>query len=211
MANATGWELVAEQRRSFADMIEGLEGKGNHETLCGHWTVEQVSAHLLTFTNLSFPRFMGNMFKHRFDYDAMADSVAKRFAEQKSLNEIAADLRANAGKQSAIPGFPAEMTLSDVTVHRQDIRRPLELGVDLDEGVAEAVLGFLTTHKQAKAIIDPSVLDKVKLVATDRDWSFGSGATVEGPAEALIMGLAGRPVSADLSGDGVAMLGTTND
>lgn len=206
MSNATGWDLVAEQRISFADMIEGLEDKAGHATLCGHWTVHQVAAHLLTFTNLSFPKFMGNMLKNRFNYDVMADKVATAFAAEKSLSEVAADLRRNATKESALPGFPAEMTLSDITIHRQDIRRPLGLGVDLDDGVAEAVLGFMTTHKQAKNLFDTSLLDGLRLVATDLDWSYGSGQTIEGTAEALIMGLAGRAVTEDLTGDGVARL-----
>jgi hypothetical protein len=60
-------------------------------------------------------------------------------------------------------------------------------------------------HKQAK-VVDPAKLARVGLVATDRDWRFGSGATVEGPFEAIIMALAGRPVASDLSGDGVAIL-----
>ncbi len=206
MTNPTGWDLVAQQRRTFADMIEGLEEHKDHATLSGHWTVHQVAGHLLTFTNMSFPSFMGNLIKNRFDYDTMADKVATRFASEKSLAEIAADLRTNAAKESAMPGFPAELTLSDVTIHRQDIRRPLGLGTDLDEGVAEAVLGFMTTHKQAKNLFDPARLNGLQLTATDRDWSFGSGDVVEGPAEAIILALTGRPVAADLTGPGVATL-----
>ena len=34
----------------------------------------------------------------------------------------------------------------------------------------------------------------LKLVATDLDWTAGSGPTVEGPAEALLMAIAGRGV-----------------
>ncbi len=206
MTNPTGWALVAQQRRSFADMIEGLEDQKDHATLSGHWTVHQVAGHLLTFTNMSFPSFMGNLIKNRFDYDTMADKVATRFASEKSLAEIAADLRANAAKESAMPGFPAELTLSDVTIHRQDIRRPLGLGTDVAPNVIDAVLHFMTTHKQAKNIFDVARLNDVRLVATDADWSFGSGAAVEGPAEAIILALAGRRVEADLEGDGVANL-----
>lgn len=204
---STGWALVAEQRRSFADLIEGLtEAQAQQPSLCGHWTVHQVAAHLLTFTELSLPAFMWNMAKNRFDYDTAADRIATRFAAEKSMAQIAADLRAKAAKESALPMFPAEMTLADVTIHRQDIRRPLGLGTDLDDGVVETVLGFLTTHKQAKNIFDVAKLDGVRLVATDRDWSFGAGDLVEGPAEAIMMGLAGRAVGDDLDGDGVPRL-----
>jgi len=205
MSTATGWDFVAEQRIAFADMIERLEDQADHATLCGHWTVHEVAGHLLTFTNVSVPRLMGNLIKSRFNYDVMNDKIAQRFAAEKSLPEIAADLRTHAAKKPGLPGFPPEMTLADVTVHRQDIRRPLGLGVDLDDAVITVVLGFLTTHKQAK-VVDPAKLARVELVATDRDWRFGSGAAVEGPAEAIIMALAGRPVASDLSGEGVATL-----
>jgi uncharacterized protein (TIGR03083 family) len=205
VSTATGWDLVAEQRIAFADMIERLEKQADHATLCGHWTVHQVAGHLLTFTNLSVPRLVGNMIKNRFNYDVMNDKVAQRFAAEKSLPEIAADLRTHAAKKTALPGFPPEMIVSDVTVHRQDIRRPLGLEVDLEDAVITVVLGFLTTDKQAK-VVDSAKLARVELVATDRDWRFGSGATVEGSAEAIIMALAGRPVASDLSGEGVATL-----
>ncbi len=205
MSTATGWDLVAEQRIAFADMIERLEDQADHATLCGHWTVHEVAGHLLTFTNLSVPRLMVDLAKNRFNYDVMNDKIAQRFAAEMLLPDIASDLRTHAAKKTALPGLPSEMVVSDVTVHRQDIRRPLGLGVDLEDAVITEVLGFLTTSKQAK-VVDSAKLARVELVATDLDWRFGSGATVEGPAEAIMMALAGRPVASDLRGAGVATL-----
>jgi len=146
------------------------------------------------------------MVKHRFKFDEMTDTIARRYASEKTLAETAADLRTNAGKRSAIPGFPPEMPLSDVTIHRQDIRRPLGLSCDIDENVLSAVLDFLTTHKQAKNFFDTSKLDGVQLVVTDIDWSFGSGDKIEGPAEAIMMTLTGRPAGSDLTGDAVSKI-----
>jgi len=206
MTNATGWDLVAEQRILFAEMIEGLGDRVDEATLCDGWSVHHVAGHLLTFTNMSFPRLFGNMVKHRFKFDEMTDKIARRYASEKTLAEMAADLRTNAGKKSAIPGFPAEMPLSDVTIHRQDICRPLGLGCDIDEHVLRTVLDFLTTHKQAKNFIDTAKLDGVQLVATDIDWSYGSGDEIEGAAEAIMMTLAGRPAGSDLTGDAVSKI-----
>lgn len=43
----------------------------------------------------------------------------------------------------------------------------------------------------------------LKLTATDMDWSHGNGPEVKGPAEALVMMMAGRLVALDdLSGEG---------
>jgi hypothetical protein len=48
-----------------------------------------------------------------------------------------------------------------------------------------------------------------KLTATDMDWSHGSGPEVIGPAEALVMMMAGRLGALDdLSGEGKAVLAT---
>jgi hypothetical protein len=45
------------------------------------------------------------------------------------------------------------------------------------------------------------------LRATDQDWSWGSGADLVGPSEALAMALAGRAAALDdLSGGGVDVL-----
>jgi hypothetical protein len=47
----------------------------------------------------------------------------------------------------------------------------------------------------------------LKLVATDMSWSHGSGPEVSGPAEALVMMMAGRVGALDdLSGEGRAEL-----
>jgi hypothetical protein len=45
------------------------------------------------------------------------------------------------------------------------------------------------------------------LMATDLDWTTGNGPTVEGPGEAPLMALAGRPAALpELSGPGVPTL-----
>lgn len=47
----------------------------------------------------------------------------------------------------------------------------------------------------------------LELVATDIGWRSGEGPRVEGPAEALLMAIAGRPVAlAELSGPGQTTL-----
>jgi hypothetical protein len=47
----------------------------------------------------------------------------------------------------------------------------------------------------------------VRLVATDSDWSHGSGPEVRGPILSLVQAMTGRAVAvSDLSGDGVPTL-----
>jgi hypothetical protein len=63
-------------------------------------------------------------------------------------------------------------------------------------------LTFLTTHKNAKYLMDPAAITGLRLAATDIGWTFGTGPAVEGNGEALMMSLTGRPKLAELSGDG---------
>ena len=46
----------------------------------------------------------------------------------------------------------------------------------------------------------------LRLVATDTDWSAGDGPAVEGPAEPLLMAIAGRRTTDEPSGPGVSTL-----
>ena len=53
---AEGWDLVAEQRNVFADLIEPLDDEqAATPSLCEGWTVHETAAHLLT-SQFSSPR-----------------------------------------------------------------------------------------------------------------------------------------------------------
>ncbi|MGI9600667.1 MAG: maleylpyruvate isomerase family mycothiol-dependent enzyme [Acidimicrobiales bacterium] len=202
-----GWDLVAENRQAVADLIEGFDDEQfNGPTLCGEWRVRDVAGHLTSFVDLSLPKFFFNMAKAGFNYDKAADRMARSLGE-RSQAELVQSLRTNAAKSSPLPMFPPEMSLTDVAIHTQDIRRAHELGNDLSETTVATALEFLTHHKQARAIIDPDSIKGLAFQATDIDWSFGEGPAVQGAAEAILMAMANRPVGADeLSGDGVATL-----
>ena len=52
-----------------------------------------------------------------------------------------------------------------------------------------------------------SRISGVKMIATDTDWSHGSGAEVRGPILSLVQAMTGRVAAvADLTGDGVGTL-----
>ena len=184
---ADGWDLVAEQRIAFADLIEPLDDEqAETASLCDGWTVHQTAAHLLSFTHLGMTKFAWAMAKARFNYDRGADRIARRLAAKHAIAEIAEMLRDRAGAENVSKQFPPEMTTTDVTIHMQDIRRPLGLGTDVDPHVVTTVLDFLTEHKQGRAVVSKGRLDGLALSTTDTDWSHGTGAEVTGPGEALI-------------------------
>ena len=173
--------------------------------MCGDWTVHHVTGHLVSFVDVGLPSFMLNLARHRFDYDAAADTLARKVAE-RPMGELISRLREKASKSSALPMFPESMTVMDVVVHTQDVRRGLGLdGTPAPELVGLA-LGFLATHKQASQVVPKGVYDGLRLEASDIDWCHGSGQLVCGPAEPLLMAMAGRAVYDELDGDGVTTL-----
>jgi uncharacterized protein (TIGR03083 family) len=92
-----------------------------------------------------------------------------------------------------------------VLIHGQDMCRPLGIKRDLPEAhlvpVADLVRDDVHIFGAKKRIAG------LKLIATDMDWSHGNGPEVTGPAEALVMAMAGRLVALDdLSGEGTAAL-----
>ena len=197
------WELAATARNDFADMIDGLSPEQLQEqSLCEAWTAEGVLGHLTSFVETGPLGFFATMVTCGFNFDKVSVTMADKQLGRPTA-DVLATLRAKASKGSALPMFPEEVTVSDVAIHTQDVRRPLGLDGALDEKVLETTLEFLTTHKMATTVVHRPSLDGVRLTATDRNWSFGDGAEISGTGEALIMGLAARDVLDELTGDGV--------
>ncbi len=198
------WDLASKARHDFADMLEACSPEqAGEQTLCAAWTAHGVLAHVTSFVETSGPGLFGNILKAGFNFDKAAlGMVAKR--ADRSVSDLAASLRANGAKSAPLPGFPEELTVSDVAIHTQDVRRPLGLDGELDETVLRTALDFLTANKKAKILVDGRPLDGVRLRATDMDWSFGDGAEITGTGEALMMAIANRPALEDLSGEGLS-------
>lgn len=203
---AATWTNAAAARTAFADLVEPVAAdRSDAATLCGDWTVHQVTGHLVSFVDVGLGGFFLNMAKHRFDYDRAADTLARRQGE-RPMAELLGVLRAEAGKSSAMPMFPESMTVLDVVVHTQDVRRGLGLDGTPAPDLVEMALGFLTDHRMAAQLVPKDAYDGLAIAATDLDWSRGEGAEVRGPAEALVMAMTGRPVYDELEGAGVATL-----
>lgn len=202
------WQLAARARNAFADLVEPLSDEQlDKPTICGTWTSRQILGHLVFFVEMKMPRFMLGMAKAGFNYDKMADRAARANAE-RPVEELLSTLRAGAARSAPMPGFAERITVGDVAIHTQDVRRSLDLDGKLDDEVLTTALEFITTEKIGRGLADLPGRDSVTLVATDIDWSHGSGPEVAGTGEAILMGLAGRDVLDELSGEGVTTLRT---
>ena len=202
-----GTDQAARARHDFADLVDGLSDEQlGASTLCAGWTPHHVLAHVVTFIEVPLPKFMFNVARARGNFDAASDKMARGIAE-RPVADLLAVLRSKASQGAKMPGFPPELTVTDVVVHTQDIRRGLGLGGAVDPELLRTNLEFMTTSKKAKLLLEKKGLfEGLRLEATDLDWSFGDGALVSGPAESLLMAAMRRPTMDELTGDGVETL-----
>jgi uncharacterized protein (TIGR03083 family) len=195
---------IAAERVIMADLLAGLsDAQLDTPSLCAGWSVRVVGGHVLVPLAISRPRFLVALLRARGRLDGASDELARGVAA-RPVAALAALLRARAEAPSRAP----DAQLADLQIHGQDIRRPLGLNRDFDAGRLHATLEFLTSPAARNGgVVRPGRLDGLRLVATDLGWSSGLGPELRGPAEALMLAIAGRTVALDeLVGDGVAAL-----
>ncbi|MFT7599759.1 MAG: hypothetical protein ACI8TP_002695 [Acidimicrobiales bacterium] len=203
---ADEWTIAGKARTDFAEMISGLSAdQQTADTLCDGWTVQNVAGHVVSFIEMSLPTLMISMAKGGFNIDKAWHANAKKYGEQ-GMQEIVRKIQADAAKPSAVKSFPAGLTIADVAVHTQDVRRPLGLGGSLDPQVTRSALDFCTSHKKGKMQVPSDHIGGLCLEAADMDWTWGSGDLVRGPAEAILLAINRRDTRSELTGDGVAKL-----
>ena len=167
---------------------------------CG--SVRDVLAHVTAGAEGAFGAgwVLRSMFRHGFDYNRWVAIDGQARGRQ----DPAVILTAFGNVVADPPGARSVTGLAHVLIHGQDICRPLGISRDLPEAHLVPVADFVTTSFISRA---KRRIAGFKLTATDMDWSHGSGPEVTGPAEALVMMMAGRLVALeDLSGEGKAAL-----
>lgn len=199
-------DAIADERRRIADLIDVLsEAQLDVPSLCGDWTVKQVAGHLLAAVESSPGTLLKSLVRSGFRLHRANASLAVRTADRPP-DELADALRDNAANSFRPPivGYPGQLT--DLHVHGQDMRRPLGLphGLRLDR--LRVSLDFLTGGR-AFGFTSRRRLAGLRFEATDLGWVWGAGPELAGPAEALMMVMAGRPVGlGELDGPGVRVL-----
>ena len=197
---------IATERRRIADLLESLDpAQLDVPSLCGDWTVRQVAGHLLAAVAAPPRATLGALVRGGFRLHRANSLLAVRMAD-RPVAELAAGLRRNADNafEPPIVGYPGQLT--DLQVHGQDMRRPLGLPHGLHLDALRTSLDFLTRGRPV-GFTSRRRLAGLRFETTDLDWTYGRGALVCGPAEALMMAMCGRrAVLAELDGVGVRAL-----
>ena len=196
--------LARDERAELAAMLADLTPRQwDAPTLCTGWRVRDVVAHLISYESLGrrqlVGRFADAVFRSR---DANDVGVVER--RTHSPQQLLAELNEHLEPRGLTAGFGGRIGLLDAMIHQQDIRRPLGIPRTIP---AERLLPALRFARVAPPIGAFWRTRGLRLVATDLAWAAGRGPEVRGPAEALLMAMAGRRgVVHELAGPGRSTL-----
>ena len=103
------------------------------------------------------------------------------------------------------PGVGPMGQMADGCIHLRDCARPLGLPDDVSLDDWRMLLDWFPGG--VRGLVPKDRLEGLQLLATDQEWSWGTGQQINGPSEAVAMAVAGRAVALDdLSGPGVDVL-----
>jgi uncharacterized protein (TIGR03083 family) len=196
--------LAQDERADLTDFLAGLTPEQwDAPTLCDKWSVRDVVAHIISYDDLGATGLVTRFARGWFIPDRV-NQVGVDDYRHLGADELLATLKERVRPAGLTAGFGGRIGLVDGLIHHQDIRRALGAPRDVStERLAEA-LTFARTAPPIRAFWRARGL---RLVATDVEWSSGSGPVVEGPAEPLLMAMAGRADAVDeLTGPGLLTL-----
>lgn len=200
MTDPDPMRLAQDERADLAELLAGLSAEQwDAPTLCSKWRVRDVVAHIISFDDLGVLGLAARFAQGWFVPDQVNEVGVRRYAEL-TPDELLSEFNNHLRPAGLTAGFGGRIGLVDGLIHHQDIRRALGLPRDIPaERLAEA-LPFGRTAPPIRAFWRARGL---RLVATDLGWSAGRGPIVEGPAEPLLMVIAGRSHAIDeLTGAG---------
>lgn len=203
MSGLSVMDFAIQERADFADFLETLSPQQwDESSLCDGWRVRDVVAHVISYDELSWRQTFRRVARGRFTLGKVNDVGVAEYSRGPS--ELIELFRAHPRPRGLTAAFGGLIGLVDGMIHQQDIRRPLGMPRDIPHERLRTALRLALLAPPIRAFARARGLT---LVATDLDWSRGSGPELRGPGEALLMALAGRGHAVEeLSGPGRAVL-----
>jgi uncharacterized protein (TIGR03083 family) len=196
--------MARAERADLADFLATLSpDQWEAPSLCAGWRVRDVVAHMFSYEELGPVGLVGRFLAGGLRPDRVNAAGVAAYAD-RSPDELLALVRDHRQPRGLTAGFGGRIALTDGVIHHQDIRRPLGLPRTVPPERMRTVLDFART---APTIGASKRVRGLTLTATDLDWTAGTGPVVEGPAESLLMAVAGRRgVAPELTGPGSGRL-----
>jgi uncharacterized protein (TIGR03083 family) len=197
-------DAIVLHRGLLIDRLGELNPDGwDTPSLCAGWKVRDVVGHLVSILDIPMSKFVGSAVLAR-SFDKVADRFAREYGS-RDPKALLDSYRSVANKRFAPPGVGPIAPLTDLLVHSRDIERPLGLSANIQEPSMHMVLNYVCGGK-ARGFVPAKRTNGLRFVATDTDWSIGSGPLVTGPADAIMSAATNRRAAlSDLSGDGAAI------
>ncbi|MFT3888418.1 MAG: maleylpyruvate isomerase family mycothiol-dependent enzyme [Arachnia sp.] len=192
------------ERTRLADLLEGLTPEQWAErTLCPRWSVEDVTAHLTAIARTGTAAWLWSMARARFDGDAHNARLLRKYSGRGHGETLETYRRSI--PLTISPTRDLAAILGEAVVHGQDIARALGLELTPEPDAVVEVARFFAAKDFA--VKSKTLINGLRLEATDAAFTAGSGPVVQGAALDLAMTMAGRREAARaLSGDGVGEL-----
>ncbi len=196
---------VARLRHQFADRIVALdETAWDEASWCSGWQVRDLLAHLVKNAESTPWSLMSDLLRGGFRPDHSVSKAAKRLSGVP-VPELADRLRSAADKRLRSGGSSKPFGMGDVVVHSADAFRPFGEDVDVRPDGAASVLDAY--WNRARIVVHAAPHRGHRLVATDLDWSSGSGTEIRGRTIDLVLFVANRrQVLPRLEGPGLGAL-----
>jgi len=203
------WPAIHAERKALATDLHDLTAEQwDTPSLCSQWTVRDVLAHMTSAATLTPPAFFGKLISSGFSFDKVQESGV---AAQRGSSPADTLARFDGVLTSVKhPPGPTATWLGETIVHAEDIRRPLAIKHSYPTGAVVAVADF---YQGSNLLIGSKRrISGLALLATDTEWSHGTGPEVAGPILSLVMAMTGRKAALDdLTGDGVSTLRTRSE
>ena len=195
---------AADERADLLALLEQLTPEQwEAASLCPAWRVRDVVTHVFSYDELSRRDLVARFIRGAVTRGGANAVGLADYADHTPADLL--DLARRCVQPRGLPaGFNGGIALTDGMIHHQDIRRPLGLPRDIPPDRLRAALEFA---RYAPVIRGFWHRRGLRLIATDVDWSTGSGPEVRGPGEAVLLAIAGRDAAVDeLDGPGLATL-----
>jgi uncharacterized protein (TIGR03083 family) len=192
--NRTGFATSLD--RSYDTLADLLDRRSAADwdtpSLCEGWRVREVVAHVTMPARYDEAAFMAELHEDDFDFERLSPRIAARDADLP-IAELVANLRSETLHRWSPPGGDDHAALNHAVIHSLDITVPLGEPRCATDDAIRTVLDDLTgggVHAHFGTEIEGR-----HFIATDIDWSYGTGAPVSDTATALALGLCGRTVA----------------
>ena len=174
MDREQSWRVIAEQRLSLARLLEGLsDDEWEQPSLCAGWRVRDVAAHVAMAPQVpGSGSILADGIRARGSFHRLNHDVAVRHAARPT-SDLVAELRTHADSRRLPAVTSYRNILFDVLVHTQDIAIPV--GRDAPMPLEAARAGATRVWTMGWPFWAGHRLRRVRLLATDTDWSAGSG------------------------------------